>query len=75
MCNICGDVLQKHQPKGPDSAKVLQDINMYSHTSQADNLYQEKKRACAEEGLDRKNLIPNGQRDKLSLNDLLLTAG
>lgn len=34
-----------------------------------------EKRACAEEGLDRKDLVTNGQRDELSLNNLLLTAG
>lgn len=63
VCNICGDLLQKYQPKGPGRAKVPQDS--HSHRPPPPG----EKRACAEEGVDRKNLIPNGKRDKLSLNN------
>lgn len=40
--NICGDLLQKYQAKGPGSAKVPQ--GTWSHISQADHLYHEKKK-------------------------------
>lgn len=41
VCNICGDLLHKYQPKGPGSAKVSQGTQ--SHTCQADHFYQENK--------------------------------
>lgn len=48
VCNICGDLLQKHQPKGPGSAKVSQGTQ--SHTSQANHLYQENKKHVQKKG-------------------------